>query len=66
MPPQIMWPEMDPHQFTCLYDHQPCGFIRDRENSILRRLTCTLDIFSKSVSNLLRDKDDLMLFAAFW
>jgi hypothetical protein len=66
VPTKVMWPEMDSHQFSRPNHHQPCSLIGNRKNAILRRIACILDIFAKPVRNLLRDKDDFMLVAAFW
>ena len=34
MPPQVVWPEMDPHQGAGLSDHNPGRGVGDGENSL--------------------------------
>jgi hypothetical protein len=66
MPAQVMRPEMNADHFTGLDHHHAGRFIGNWKNSIFRVVTYLNCITVKPVSQFLRDKHNLMLFAGFW
>ena len=66
MPPQVVWPEMDPHQGPGLFDHDPGGGIGDGENSLASFSASGLEVILQPIGQLLGDEDDLRLLATFW
>ena len=65
MAPQVMWPEMDPHQGAGLFDHDPGGGIGDGENSLASFSASGLEVILQPIGQLLGDEDDLRLLATF-
>ena len=60
-----MGPQIDSNHSTCLIDHYPGSIVGDRKNTPHRVNAFVSDIFSESVSNLLRDVYDLGFPATF-
>ena len=66
MPPQVMGPELDPGNFSCLFDDHPCCGIRDRKDPIVGLNCLVLHIRPKSVYHLSRDEYHLRILSALW
>ena len=64
MPPQVVWPEMDPHQGAGLFDHDPGGGIGDGENSLASFSASGLEVILQPVGQLLGDEDHFCAFPA--
>ena len=65
MPPQVVRPQMNPHQGAGLSDHDPrcgCG-IGDRENSLVSFSASGLEVILQPVGELLGDEHRLCTFS---
>jgi len=63
MSPQVVWPEMDPHQGAGLFDHYPGGGIGDGENSLASFSASGLEVILQPVGQLLGDEDHFSAFS---
>jgi hypothetical protein len=57
MAPQVVGPEVDPHQGTCLSDHDPGRSISDGEYSLVSCSALVFEVILQPVGQLLGDKD---------
>jgi len=64
MAPQIMRPEMDPHQGAGLFDHDPSGGIGDRKDSLVSFSPSGLEVILQPVGKLFGDEDYFSAFSA--
>jgi hypothetical protein len=64
MPPEIVRPQFDPGQFSCLSDNDPGGSILDGENPLTWIKHSLFDVRPQTLYRLSNDEDDLIDFAA--
>ncbi len=66
MPPQVMGPELDPGDISCLFDNHPgCG-IRDRKDPVISLNGPVFHVGPQSVHHLSRDEYHLGILPALW
>jgi len=63
MLPQVVWPEMDPHQGAGLFDQDPGGGISDGKNSLGSCSASGLEIILQPIGQLLGDEDHFSAFS---
>jgi hypothetical protein len=65
MSPQVMGPEIDSYQFSSLFDNKPSRCIANWKYSLVRSDPGVPDVGFETACQLLRNKNDLPLSAAF-
>ena len=66
MPPEIVRPQFDAGELSCLLDDNPGSRIRDRKNPLLRLKRSLLDVSTQTLHHLSRNEDNLSVLAALW
>ena len=65
MTSQVVRAYVDPDTLSCFLDNEPCRSVANREDAVIGLQSFLPDVFLEPVPNLLRNEDNLFLFAAF-